>query len=204
MKPEETEAKAQGGDTQAAEPALEAGAAPPKGAAPAGADAAAPLQADLDKARAAVAEQYDKYLRLQAEFENFKKRMLREQSEQLKFAQLPLLRDLTAVMDDLERALQHGRGEKVDSAAVISGVEMVAKQMGDTFQKYGMVRVSAAKLPFDPAMHQAVGVVETNELPENHVIEEFRPGYVLHERVVRPAMVSVSRKASGNGVGKEN
>ncbi|HEX7926106.1 MAG TPA: nucleotide exchange factor GrpE [bacterium] len=199
MKPEETEAKAQGTETPAQDAAPQPGAAQPQGP-----TAGAGLQADLDKARAAIAEQADKYLRLQAEFENYKKRILREQQDQLKFAQLPLLRDLTQVMDDLERALQHGRGEKVDAAGVVAGVQMVAKQMGDTFQKYGMVRVPAAKQPFDPAMHQAVGVVETNEVPENHVIEEFRPGYVLHERVVRPAMVTVSRKASGNGVAKDS
>jgi molecular chaperone GrpE len=231
MKSEETEAKTRGAAAEAGEsnPAPEgAGAqatgaeaagsqatgAPATGAGPAQPDGLAQLQAELEKTRAVVAEQYDKYLRLQAEFENFKKRMLREQAEQLKFAQLPLLRDLTAVMDDLERALQHGRGDKVDAAAVISGVEMVAKQMGDTFQRYGMARVSSAKQPFDPVRHQAVSVVETGDLPENHVIEEFRPGYVMHDRVVRPAMVSVSKKTvsnpavsnptGGNGVAKES
>jgi len=205
MKPEETQAKAQGAAGEAAQPgtqdAAAAQAAPKEQAAP---DPLAAAQADLEKARAAMAEQYDKYLRLQAEFENFKKRILREQSEQMKFAHLPLLRDLAAVMDDLERALQHGRGDKGDPTAVISGVELVAKQMGETFQRYGMARVSAARQPFDPERHQAVSVVETNELPENHVIEEFRPGYVMHDRVVRPAMVSVSKKASGNGVAKGN
>jgi molecular chaperone GrpE len=126
--------------------------------------------------------------------------MQREQAEQLKFAQLPLLRDLTAVMDNLERALEHGRGEQVDLAAVVAGVDLVAKQMAETFERFGMARFPAASQPFDPARHQAVSVVETNEVPENRVIEEFRPGYVLHDRVVRPAMVSVSKKSSGNGV----
>ena len=163
-------------------------------------DPAAQLQAELEKTRGVVAEQYDKYLRLQAEFENFKKRMQREQAEQLKFAQLPLLRELTAVMDNLESALQHGRGGQADLAAVVSGVDLVAKQMGETFERFGMARLKSASQPFDPARHQAVSVVETNDVPENQVIEEFRPGYVLHDRVVRPAMVSVSKKASGNGV----
>lgn len=190
-----------GAETPPAPP--EAAAEPPPPGEPAPPDPLAQMQADLDKARAALAEQYDKYLRLQAEFENYKKRAAREQAEQMRFVHLPLLRDLTAVMDDLERALQHGRGGKADAAAVIAGVELVAKQMADTFQRYGMARIKAAGQPFDPNRHQAVSVVETGEVPENHVIEEFRPGYLLHDRVVRPAMVSVAKKAEGNGVAKD-
>jgi molecular chaperone GrpE len=170
---------------------------------PAPPDPLAQMQADLDKARAAIAEQYDKYLRLQAEFENYKKRTAREQAEQMRFVYLPLLRDLAGVMDDLERALQHGRGEKVDAAAVIAGVELVAKQVAEVFQRYGVARIKAVGQPFDPNRHQAVSVVETGTAPENYVIEEFRPGYLLHDRVLRPAMVSVARKAEGNGVAKD-
>ncbi len=206
MKPEDAEAKtkrANAGQTQDAEPLQEPppdGAGEPAGAGAAAADPLLQVQAELEKTRAAVAEQYDKYLRLQAEFENYKKRVLREQAEQLKFAHLPLLRDLTAVMDNLERALQHGQGDNVDLAAVVAGVDLVAKQMAETFERFGMARLKAASQPFDPSRHQAVSVVETNTVPENQVIEEFRPGYLLHDRVVRPAMVSVSKKSSGNGV----
>lgn len=213
MKPEEAETKTNSGEAGqtrdvAPQPEPAAQAARPEGAPEGAAPAAAPdplalMQADLDKARAAVAEQYDKYLRLQAEFENYKKRVQREQADQLKFAQLPLLRDLTVVMDNLERALQHGRGENQDLAAVVAGVDMVARQMAETFERFGMARLKAASLPFDPARHQAVSVVETNNVPENQVIEEFRPGYMLHDRVVRPAMVSVSKRISGNGVAQE-
>jgi len=158
------------------------------------------LREELDKVKGELDERMDAYLRLQAEFENFKKRMHKEQAERLKYAQLPLLKDLTPAMDNLERALAHIRtqgGPEADGLA--GGIELVIKSLGDTFERFGMLRVKTADVPFDPTRHQAVSVVETDEVPENQVLQEFQAGYVLHERVVRPAMVSVSKRASGGG-----
>jgi molecular chaperone GrpE len=156
------------------------------------------LRVELDKVKAQLAERFDAQLRLQAEFENFKKRMYKEQSEQLRYAQLPLLKELTPAMDNLERALTHIHTQgSAEAKALAGGIEMVAKQIGDTFERFGMVRVKTQGAAFDPTRHEAVSVVETDQVPENHVLQEFQAGYVLHDRVVRPAMVSVAKKAGG-------
>lgn len=155
------------------------------------------LRGELEKAKADLAQRQDQYLRLQAEFENFKKRMHKEQSEQLKYAQLPLLKDLTLAMDNLERALAHIRTQGgAEAQGLAGGIELVAKQVRDTFDRFGMVRVKTAGAPFDPTRHEAVSVVETDEVPENQVLNEFQAGYMLHDRVVRPAMVSVSKRGA--------
>jgi molecular chaperone GrpE len=171
------------------------------------ADAGAPLgeadglRAELDAVKAQLAERFDTHLRLQAEFENFKKRMHKEQAEQLKYAQLPLLKELTQAMDNLERALAHIREKGgAEAQSLAGGIELVAKQMGDTFERFGMVRMNTQGAAFDPTRHQAVSTVETDQVPEQRVVQEFQAGYVLHDRVVRPAMVSVAKKAgAANG-----
>jgi molecular chaperone GrpE len=151
--------------------------------------------------KAQLAERFDTHLRLQAEFENFKKRMHKEQAEQLKYAQLPLLKELTQAMDNLERALAHIREKGgAEAQSLAGGIELVAKQMGDTFERFGMVRMNTQGAAFDPTRHQAVSTVETDQVPEQRVVQEFQAGYVLHDRVVRPAMVSVAKKAgAANG-----
>lgn len=160
------------------------------------------LREELDQVKGELAQRFDAYLRLQAEFENFKKRMHKEQAEQLKYAQLPLLKYLTQAMDNLERALAHIRTQGgAEAEGLAGGIELVIKHLADTFERYGMQRMKTADAPFDPTRHEAVSVVETDEVPENQVLQEFQAGYLLHERVVRPAMVSVSKRASGAGSG---
>lgn len=149
----------------------------------------------LEQARKEAAENLDKHVRLQAEFENYKRRIHKEQSEVLKYAQLPLLRDLAGVVDNLERAIAHARdGDLPDHQPFVEGLELVTKQIGDVFERYGMTRIPAKGEPFDPRKHEAMNIVETDQFPENTVIEEFRPGYALHERIVRPSMVAVSKR----------
>jgi len=181
----------------------EAGAAADGGdASAAPASEADRLRGEMDQVKAELAERYDAFLRLQAEFENFKKRMYKEQAEQLKYAQLPLLKDLTQAMDNLERALAHIRAQSgADAQGLAGGLDLVAKQLRETFEKFGMVRVKTAGASFDPTRHEAVTVTETDQVPENQVLQEFQAGYLLHDRVVRPAMVSVSKRASGAAAG---
>ena len=152
------------------------------------------LARELEQAKLQAEEIYDKFMRAQAELENFKKRSQKEQTESRKYSQVPLLRDLIGIMDNLQRAVDHARntaGEEV--APLLSGIEMVAKQLGETFERHGMERIEAKGKPFDPNLHEAMSVVETDAVPENQVMEEFQPGYLLHDRVVRPAMVTVSQ-----------
>ena len=163
--------------------------------APGGADDGQPAGISEEKPEPPAPDFRDQYLRLQAEFENFKKRMHKEQSEMLKYAQLPLLRDLTGVMDNLERAIGHAKeSDNPDQGAFVSGLEMVTKQINDIFERYGMLRIQAAGEEFDPTRHEAMNVVETDEVPDNNVLHEIQTGYSLHERIVRPAMVTVAKK----------
>ncbi|MDH4121198.1 MAG: nucleotide exchange factor GrpE [Deltaproteobacteria bacterium] len=157
-------------------------------------------ETELRMAKAQAAENYDKYLRMQAEFDNYKKRTQKEQSELLKYAKLPLLKDLTGVLDNLERAVDHARKSADPSpelASMRQGMDMVIKELNDIFTRNGMTRIEAKGKPFDPALHEAMALVETDQHPEHAVVEEFRPGFQLHDRVVRPAMVTVARPPAG-------
>jgi molecular chaperone GrpE len=165
---------------------------------PAGAEAALqppPAPDPLAEARKALADSQDKHLRLQAEFDNYKKRIHKEQQEAQRYVHLPLLRDLTGVMDNLERAIEHARNSSQgDVKALTQGLDMVVKQLGGVFDRFGLTRIAAKGQPFDPRRHEAMKVVEADGVPEGTVTEELQAGYALHERIVRPAMVAVSRK----------
>ncbi|MBI4081447.1 MAG: nucleotide exchange factor GrpE [Candidatus Lambdaproteobacteria bacterium] len=155
------------------------------------------LRGELEQVQAALQERQDQYLRVQAEFENYKKRFQKEQAEAARYVNLPLLRDLASIMDNMERAVSHAEGpEGQELASFLKGIELVIKQLGDTFEKYGMTRIKTVGAPFDPRRQEAVSVAENDAVPENHVVEEYQPGYVLHERVVRPAMVVVAKRSS--------
>ncbi len=153
------------------------------------------LQGELAALRTELEEQHDKYLRLAAEFDNFKKRMRRDHEEQLKYALLPLLKDLLAVIDNLQRALDHASPNGgADAAGLHAGIDMVLKQSADIFGRYGMVRIKTVGEAFDPTVHEAMMTVEVDDMPEHRVIAEYQAGYTLQGRVVRPAMVSVSKR----------
>jgi len=134
----------------------------------------------------------DKYLRLAAEFENYKRRTQRDQSDTVRFANEKLLRDLLPTIDNLERALQCSR-EQADSEGFLQGVELTYKQFLDTLEKLGVSQVASVGEPFDPTKHQAVGQVESSSVAENYVVDEYQKGYFLQDRILRPAMVTVAR-----------
>jgi molecular chaperone GrpE len=160
----------------------------------------APPTDPLAEAQQALAAAQEKTLRLQAEFDNYRKRSHKEQQEWMKYAQLPLLRDLTGVMDNLERAIGHAReSQQSEVQALAQGLDLVVKQLGDVFERFGMMRIAAKDQPFDPRKHEAMKVVETDSVPDNVVTEELQTGYTLHERTVRPSMVAVSRKPQSGG-----
>ncbi len=154
------------------------------------------LQADLDQARAEAAEHYERLLRAQAELQNVLKRHERERAERAKYAIEPLARDLLATVDDLERALSHAEDEP---AALAAGVSLVYRALLDVLGKHGVERIESVGRPFDPNLHEAVSVVEREDVPDNTIVEEHRPGYRLHDRLLRPAMVVVARAPQGNG-----
>ncbi len=160
---------------------------------------------DLQNSLASRAEEVqglqDKYLRLAAEFENYKKLTLRDQREHVRFANERLLKELLPVIDNLERAIRSGT-EHPAAGGLIQGVELTLKQALETLARFGLQPMDCVGKPFDPAWHQAVTKVESGTQPENTVIEEFQRGYMLHDRVLRAAMVSVAGSSASCDAGE--
>jgi len=148
----------------------------------------------LEKERIRAQNMEDRFLRVNAEFENYKKRMIRESSDRLKYFHLDLIKELLPSLDNLDRAISHAKSENNDVDSMIEGLEMVNKMTHEVFEKFGVSRVDTIGEVFDPNFHQAVGVVESDSVPENHIVEECLGGYLLHDRIIRPAMVRVSGK----------
>jgi molecular chaperone GrpE len=142
-------------------------------------------------------ENYDRYLRLSAELENYKKRAEKEKGETYKFANENILKDLLPVLDNLERALEHGR-ETGNLKALLDGIELTHKSFWTVLEKYGITRIEAMGEEFDPNHHEAVMVQEDAQKPAGQVISQLQIGYRLHNRLVRPAMVVVSKKPELN------
>jgi molecular chaperone GrpE len=130
---------------------------------------------------------YDRLLRKQAEFENFKKRVDRERTEFVQFASAELMRELLNVLDSFDRALQNTGGD-------LRGFELIYKQLQDTMLRFGLKTIEPIGQQFDPNFHQSVATKATDEVEENTVVEEMRKGYTLNGRLLRPAMVTVSTK----------
>ena len=139
-------------------------------------------------------EMQDRYLRLNAEFDNYKKSMMRENSDRLKYFNMELIKELLPSVDNLERAISHAGDENSDLENMIEGLQMVYKGMQEAFGKFGVSEIESIGKEFNPNCHQAVGMIESQEVPENHVAEECLKGYYLHDRIIRPTMVRVSGK----------
>lgn len=144
---------------------------------------------DLDALQAQVADLKDKNLRLLAELENTRVRMQRELSEGLRYATMPLIRDLLPVYDNLLRAIQSA-GDATDG--IVDGVKMVAQQFEQALERHGCKKIPALGEMFDPNLHEALLHQPSAEHPAMTVILEYAPGFVLHDRVVRPSKVIVS------------
>ena len=149
----------------------------------------------LEKERSHARNMEERFLRVNAEFENYKKRIVRENSERFKYFNLDLIKELLPSLDNLERAITHAKSENKDFDSMIEGLEMVNKMTHEVFEKFGVSRVKTVGEVFDPNIHQAVGVVQSDSVPENHIVEECLGGYLLHDRIIRPAMVRVSGKS---------
>jgi molecular chaperone GrpE len=160
-------------------------------------DLSSDLTAKLQEKEKEAKDNYDRFVRLSAEMENFKKRVEKEKVESYKFANENLLKDLLPVLDNLERAIEHGQ-EGENSKALLEGVDMVLKGFLSTLEKYGLTRVDALGEEFNPNHHEAVMVQEDNSRPPGVVISQLQKGYRLHDRLVRPAMVVVSKKPEVN------
>ncbi len=143
----------------------------------------------------------DKYLRLAAEFDNYKRRVQRDQRDTIRFANEKLFKDLLPTLDNLERALQAGR-EQARIEGLLEGVDLTHRHFLDTLHKMGIEQVTSVGEIFDPAKHQAVGQVESTAVPDNIVVDEYQKGYFLHDRILRPAMVTVAKAKTDPGNGE--
>ncbi len=139
-----------------------------------------------------IKEHHDRLLRLAADFENYKKRAAKEKEEWTKFANEDLIRAILPFIDNLERAINHA--EKVsDTGVLIEGVRLTIQQLLQTLSRFGLSTFESVGKPFDPTVHEAMLVVETDKHEPNQVVEEFQKGYLLNDRLLRPATVSVSK-----------
>ena len=134
----------------------------------------------------------DKYFRLYAEFANYKKRVHKDKEEILRYGNENLLSELLPVIDHLEMALQHASNDV--SSGLLQGVEITLKELKRTLEKFGLTTVEAMGKPFDPVVHHAMSQAERDDIDEMTVVEEFRKGYRLKDKVLRPSLVSVSKK----------
>ena len=151
--------------------------------------------ADIEALKKSLSDLNDKYLRLYAEFENYKKFAARQREDQLKYANETLLKELLTVMDHLELALQHSSDDKV-SDPLAKGVEMTLRELKTLMERCGLVSIDAIGKAFDPNIHHAMSQIEDDRVDENTVVEEFRKGYMLKDRLLRATLVGVSKKIS--------
>lgn len=140
---------------------------------------------------------FDLYVRSQAEIENMKKRFQKEKSELTKYCNESLIRALLPIMDNLEKALAHAQSEK-SAEAIKEGVELTLKGMRDTLVKSGLEEVKALGEAFDPSYHEAMYEKVDNCVEAGTVVEEYQKGYLLNQRLLRPAMVVVSKNDQAN------
>jgi molecular chaperone GrpE len=140
----------------------------------------------------------DKYLRLAAEFDNYKRLIQRDQRDQIRFGNESLLKELLPVVDNLERAIKASH-EGGNNKALIQGVDLTLKQLTGALSRFHVTPVQTIGKPFDPAMHQAVVSIASEKVPAQHVLDELQRGYLLHDRILRAAMVSVSTGQTENG-----
>lgn len=157
-------------------------------------DPAAAAQKEVETLKQERDGLYDRLLRKQAEFENYKKRLEREKAEFAQFASSELMRELLTTVDSFELAIRNASSEGQGSENMLHGFELIYKHLQDTLGRFGLKAVEARGQKFDPNFHQAVSTEATNEVEENTVIDEMRKGYLLNGRLLRPAMVSVAVK----------
>lgn len=160
------------------------------------------LKKEIDAKEKEAKENFDKFLRLNAEFDNFKKRTERGKADSFKYASEKIIRDMIPVVDDLERALQAAKS--IDKGEEISkGVEMILNQIKSILESNGAKQFDSLGQIFDPNKHEAVSKIATAEHDNNTIIEELGKGYMLHDRLLRPAIVVVAENISEKKEEKE-
>ncbi len=151
----------------------------------------AELKAEIERLEEALEEEHDRRLRAVAELRNFKRRTAKERQERARYAGQEVLSEILPVMDNLQRVLEHEAEAGTEDFA--TGVRMTVEEFFRILDQLGVTVLGCEGEPFDPAVHDAVARVETDEVPEGTVVEVDTPGYCLHDRCLRPARVVVAK-----------
>ena len=155
------------------------------------------LEAKLEVKEQEAKENYERLLRVSAEFENYKKRASRDLAELRKFSNQSLIKEMLSVIDNLELAMNSTNDHKTIDQGLLQGLDMTHKEILKVFEKFNVKPIEAKGHAFDPTFHEAVMQEATDEFDENTVINELQKGYLIHDRLLRPAMVVVARSKKG-------
>jgi len=155
------------------------------------------LEAALAAKDAEAKANWDKFLRERADLENLRKRFQKEKEDLFKYGNENLILEILPTVDNLERALEHATDD--NASAIIEGVKMTLSMLLSALKKFGTTPIDARGTVFDPAFHQAMSQVETADQEPNTVVQEFQKGYLLNDRLLRPAMVTVAKKPENAG-----
>ena len=164
------------------------------------------LQNAIETLNIEAAKNWDLYLRERADLENARKRHQRDKEDALRFANDRLLKEIIPVLDNLERAVDHAdQADQADddNQGLLEGVNMTINQFRKALENFGVKPINAIGENFDPNLHQAMGQVETIEQAPNTVVTEFQKGYLLHDRLLRPAMVMVAKAPTDEAIDSE-
>jgi molecular chaperone GrpE len=155
------------------------------------------LRQQLESKDQEAKSNHDRFLRQVAELENFKKRMMRERDEAIRFANEALIKDLLPVVDNLERAVAHA-ADGGNGQPLVEGVELVLRGFLDVLGKYGVSPLDAVGQAFDPSRHEAMAQVDSDSQAPNTIVAEHQRGYIFHQRLLRPALVTVAKSSKTN------
>jgi molecular chaperone GrpE len=150
------------------------------------------IKEELEAERQRREDYHKKLLYAMAEIENMRKRFERDKEEILKYAEADLLKDILPVLDNMERALSSSNVGDVDDMK--KGLDLIYRQFLDILKKRGLTQIDAKGMAFDPLFHEAVEIVERDDVPEGMVVEEVQKGYLFKDRLIRPALVKVSKR----------
>jgi len=148
------------------------------------------LKEEADKAK----EYWDKILRLQADFDNTRKRLEKDKQDFIKFANEGIILELLNILDDLERTVELAQTKHEDLPIFLKGVEMILAHLYEMLKEYGVKPIEAEGKLFDPHFHEALMQIENKDLPEHTIVEELQKGYLLNDRMIRTSKVKVSKK----------
>ena len=161
------------------------------------------LQSDLVAAQEEARNNWDLYLRERADMENLRKRHQRDREDAIRFANDRLLKEMIPVLDNLERAVSHAEQGENGQQGLLEGVNMTISQFRKALEDFGVKPIQAVGAAFDPNLHQAMGQVESTDQAPNTVASEFQKGYLLHDRLLRPSLVMVTKAPSEAVPGEE-